>query len=275
MNLFVRCFIAAIAIQSAAFGVAQDRTESASRTQHLLNRADLMSIEWTVDKSVGENVETAKISRVVEPILKYQNPLYEQQSDGILVVWTAEEVPVAFGSYSIRNDKTIFRELATSSELPMRCKLDDKTVWAPVPRFTRRPLDSKIPVPDDDRVRLRIMKRQAERFNHGNQRVLTTPLYRYKNDSQGIVDGTVFALSDTNDPELLILIEAARPNNSDVAIWRYTLARMNSQPRQVRLDGELVWELAGYWRNPKSIEDPYVESLDSELPADLRLNPSK
>ncbi|MCA9136237.1 MAG: hypothetical protein KDB00_05750 [Planctomycetales bacterium] len=270
MNRFVCWILTGLMFFCGVIGNAQEATESHARTEYLLSRADLMMLQ-----TFGDEDGKVKISRVQDPILKFKNPLYEAQSDGVLVVWVADEVPVAFASYSIRKEKVIFRELATSSDVPLRCSIGDRVVWAPEPKFTRRPLDSTTTVPSDARVRLRIMKRQGERFNNGNHRILPTPLYRYQSEEQGIVDGAVFALSDTNDPEMLILIEAAKPSENAAAIWRYTLARMNSQPRQVRLDGQVVWELSGYWNNPKSAKDPYVEAMDSELPEHLRLDSVK
>ena len=46
---------------------------------------------------------------------------------------------------------------------------------------------------------------------------------------------------------------------------------MNSQPQQVHLNGTLLWDLEGYWNNPRSKTDPYLEALDADLPEQLKL----
>ena len=252
-------------VSLSSFG--QEPDDSPTRLDFLLERADLMKIEI-----VGEGGKVAAATRVKEPALRYQNPLYEEQSDGVLLIWAADSIPVAFASYSIRFDKDVFREFATSCDLPMRCTMDGNLVWAPKPQFTRRKFGADMPVPENTRLRLRTMKRLAEKFESGNKRVLPTPVYRYENTGEGVIDGAVFALSDTNDPEMLVLVEAIRGKDDKPSTWQYTLTRMNSQPQQVHLDGQLVWDLKGYWRNPKSIQDPYVEVRDDALPEELKLS---
>jgi hypothetical protein len=96
----------------------------------------------------------------------------------------------------------------------------------------------------------------------GALRALTQPIYRYMDKAAGVLDGAVFAFVEATDPETLLLLEA---HADDVpGAWRYTLARMTSRPSQVLLDGREHWETIGYWRNPRSLEDPYSEAHDSQ-----------
>lgn len=259
-------FVGLIAALAPISTPAETPPTKNARVAFLLERADQMNVEVA-----SEDGEFSPASRVATPALRFQNPLYEAQSDGVLLIWTHDELPVAFASYSIRNDKTVFREFAISSDTALRCTLDDRVAWSPTVQFPRREFARGVPVPDNPRLRLRTIRRLAERFKSGNKRVLTTPILQYQNVTQGIVDGAVFALSDTNDPEMLVIIEAHVAAEPKTPSWRYTLARMNSQPQQVHMDGQLVWDLKGYWNNPRSINDPYVEQRDAELPDELKL----
>lgn len=112
------------------------------------------------------------------------------------------------------------------------------------------------------------MKRLAEKIKSAENRLLPTPLYRYSSKAHGVIDGAVFALVTANDPEVLIVIEAYA--NDSTMKYRYKLGRMNSQPRKVFFGDEEIWDLQGFWRNPKSPNDPYIERRDSTLPANLK-----
>ena len=240
--------LALLAMQS--FSISEDVESDGKQTRlgFLLDRADKLKFELQLPGgSIG------KVDRVAEPVLKFQNPLYEAQSDGVLLIWVHGGVPVAFGSYSIRHERNVFRELATVADEAMRCTVDGNAVWSPTPGFQRRPIESSQPVPDNERLRLRVMKRLVVGFQSGKKRILPTPVYRYRSDSKGIIDGAVFVLSDTNDPEILVVVEAIQGVESGKASWRYTLGRMNSQPQQVHFADQQVWDLKGYWNNPKSI----------------------
>lgn len=264
--LSVSVLVLASVFECEARGNETPADEELTRAGFLLQRADTLTIQRVNDDGT---VDLAK--RVSEPVLKYTNPLYEAQSDGVLLVWTIDSVPVTFASYSIRHEKRVFKELAVCSETALQCKRDGNAVWMPKPVIKRTVFDTELPVPANERLRLRTMKRLAQQFQSGKKRVLTTPLYRYESEKSGVIDGAVFTLSDTNDPEILVIIEAFESPNQDSKGWRYTLARMNSQPQQVYLNGTLLWDLKGYWKNPRSRTDPYLEALDADLPEQLKL----
>lgn len=265
MRWFRRLFVFAWCAFAVGASLAEDKAESPTRSGFLLDQADLIEIELVAKDGTGQLAK-----RVEAPLLKYQNPLFPAQSDGLLIAWTVDSLPVALASYSIRHEREIFRELAICSERPLRCTIRDRTFWTPQPVFARRAIADDIPVPENERLRLRMMKRIAARFESGKKRVLPTPVYRYQSDSGRVIDGGLFVLTDTNDPEILIQIEAVQSEGEATASWQYSLVRMNSQPQKVYMSGDLVWELAGYWRNPKHITDPYKEARVSELPSELR-----
>jgi hypothetical protein len=90
------------------------------------------------------------------------------------------------------------------------------------------------------------------------------PLYRYTADN-GAAEGAVFALAQANDPEVLVVLELARPVPNGAA-WSYGLARMSSAQLRVRLDDREVWSAKAYWSNPRAPEDPYQEAEDGKFP---------
>ena len=87
----------------------------------------------------------------------------------------------------------------------------------------------------------------------------------------GVLDGAVFSLSQANDPEVLVQLELNRDSSDGVANWSYSLARMSTTRMKVRLDDKVVWEADGYWRQPRSPNDPYMENFgDTPKPGDSK-----
>jgi hypothetical protein len=64
---------------------------------------------------------------------------------------------------------------------------------------------------------------------------------------------------------LLLLIEARKPTGAKAAEWWYTVAKMTSSPCVLSLDDQEVWSGTGYWKNPRSPEDSYVEATVGKI----------
>jgi hypothetical protein len=116
---------------------------------------------------------------------------------------------------------------------------------------------------------------QSETFEAPEQlRLLTTPLYRYSANGQGILDGALFAFVQGTNPEVLLLIEAQGAAPAE-RIWRYGFARMSSYNLRVRRGEQTVWERKREPVPMRSFTSSYYfrwraqldRSADVELPA--------
>jgi hypothetical protein len=83
-------------------------------------------------------------------------------------------------------------------------------------------------------------------------RLLSKPLYRYE-PADNLIDGALYGLVITTDPEALLMIEAY--TTSDGPEWRYALAPMTVYALTSKLDSAEVWSRPENrsWR----FEDPY------------------
>ncbi|MBI3862264.1 MAG: hypothetical protein HY290_10250 [Planctomycetia bacterium] len=99
-------------------------------------------------------------------------------------------------------------------------------------------------------------------------RLMSRPVYRYKQETPDALDGALFSFVEATDPEALLLLEARRGKAKGEFEWRYTLARVTSVRLIVRLDGKECWSVTNFWRSPKSPNDPYVESADGKYAAE-------
>lgn len=194
------------------------------------------------------------------PLLFYTN-WSGRSSDGVSFLWLAGQRPAAMMSLSLRRPRDdVYREGASLWSAPLECRLGSDSVWAPrAAGVVAQPLPEAEPPATGKAQRLAQMRDIARRFEvtlHRNEeeltqlRVLTTPIYRYEAADNGIVDGGLFAFVTTNDPEMLLLIEAARVKSGTEVNWRYTLSRMHSAKQVVRRDGQEIWTAAHFYRDP-------------------------
>ena len=206
-------------------------------------------------------------------VLHYSNPESELSRDGFTFLWLAGARPVAAISLSIRSRPAnlAYYECASFSAQPLDCKRDGITIWAPkTGGLLAQPFVAAPAPAESESRRLTQMRNLARRFTATREnsegtkelRLQDSPLYRFNDKEQGILDGALFNFVVSNDPELLVLIEAAREGNGKEPRWQYSLARMSSPHEVVRLDGKEIWSVPNYHRVP--MEDrktgPYVEA---------------
>lgn len=240
--------------------------EEPSRVDYIQDQADKLTIEI-----VEKGLSRIKVEKHGKPLLKFTNPLYVEQSDGLFLIWTKHSVPIVAASYTIRNDKELFRELTSLDDRPLQCSFESKSVWHPsAPGFRRADFEGAPEPHENERLRLAQMKRLAERFTVADLRLMPTPLYRYSSKEHNILDGAMFAFVRANDPDILVIVEATVDAPSSKKSWRYTLGRMNSSPMSVKLDDVEIWSFAGYWTKP-DMTSYYVEQREGLIPSGVKL----
>jgi hypothetical protein len=204
-----------------------------------------------------------------EPILRWTNPVRNSFSDGTLFLWLHDERPFAAATVSIRGDGLLWLELASLSTEPLRCVRAGNSFWTPrKASLAGQRLVGEPEPAATARMRLVQMRRIGDQFAARTEprdeqpsklRLLPQPIYRYGNEKGEILDGALFGFTETTDPEALLALEAIRPRNGEQAHWRFSLAKMTSRPTVAELDGKTVWSVPGYWTNPRSLNDAYLE----------------
>ncbi|MBW3596314.1 MAG: hypothetical protein KY475_03455 [Planctomycetes bacterium] len=207
------------------------------------------------------------------PVLRYSNPERERGStDGATFLWLDGERPVAALSISIRKpDALAYCEATSFHPSPLICRRNDVVLWSPGKGSTASPLPEAPAPAASEPLRLTQMRQLARRFDarcfhprtdaSSQLRLLPQPLYRYADGKAGILDGAIFAFVVSNDPELLLMLEAHRDGDGAPAKWRFALARMSSHAETVQLDGREVWSVPNFYRSGESrTAGPYTES---------------
>ena len=109
------------------------------------------------------------------------------------------------------------------------------------------------PAPTDSAAqRLAQAKAIARRFSSSAQplkpagrmqfRLLTQPIDRYSDPEAGLLDGMLFSLVYTNNPSVLLVLEASS-EGAGTRTWRFALVRQGAGEYSALLDGKPVWSV--------------------------------
>lgn len=242
------------------FCVAEEKSVSQQRRDFLLSLArehELTSPDSDTEFRLEE-----------KPVVYYSNPAREQgTSDGLTLLWLQRELPIAVSSFSLRrpNDSLRF-ECVSFSESSLEFSRNGVVTWAP-PSWQTGPqtLPVSTPPASSETRRLSQFRQLARKFDASCTRrgevtplrLLPQPLYRFRDTETGVVDGALFAFVISNDPELLLRLEAVE--NDGALVWKYSFARMTSLEVKVELDGSVVWDVPDFYENGKSSTQPYIE----------------
>lgn len=229
--------------------------------------------EKSVNLSLFRLLDTKQpLPFVDRPVLRYSNPV-GLSSDGATFLWLAGKRPAAVVSFSIRRpNNAVYRECTSLWPQPLDCRQNEASTWSPKVGglLEQRLADAPAPAASEAR-RLSQMRDISKRFSatwhysRTNERtelkILPTPIYRFASEDDGILDGALFAFVITNDPEMLLLLEAVRDKPDAATYWRYSLARMSSLMEVVRLDDQEIWSVPHYYSDPNEdrLTGPYSE----------------
>jgi len=217
-----------------------------------------------------------ELQRGKQPVLRWSNPVRDFVNDGVAFLFLDGERPRAIVNSRVRGREAplasgeLLHEFASLSAQPLLCRRNDRTIWSPKAGALVEQALPKSPAPAARPVqRLAQMREQAARFVAASQksgsptklRLLTQPLYRYQDKTAGIGDGALFAFVEGNDPEAILLLEAAAGDGGKPATWRYTLARMTFYSVVVELDDREVIKFEPILQT-KDETAPYLEISD-------------
>jgi hypothetical protein len=205
--------------------------------------------DYRANLAGSSSTDDVKLS--ARPLLTFGDAARNNEA-GTLWTWTVKQRPVAFVEvFRPSGDPTLVHALTLASEQRIELKLAESQTWRPgkTQRQPKRCPADVATVADSPIQRLRQMKDISRHF-HAHEfwdpnnsrfelRLLVQPVYRYQDDVAKIVDAGVFALAHGTNPEVLVLIEAVKEN--DTVAWHYDFLRLGSAEIHVLWDEEEVW----------------------------------
>src|SRR5206468_3888332 len=100
--------------------------------------------------------------------------------------------------------------------------------------------------------RQRQLKQLAQKFT-GHQfwdpdntryelRRLEHPLYTYRDEAGGLLEGALYTLANGTNPEIMLFVEAGvDPKDNRKAVWRYTVGRLAHAELHLQYEGKEVF----------------------------------
>lgn len=251
---------------SVAIASRADETEEAAAQAKEQREREIEQLTRLVpDYTFRENGDAAEpFELMTQPLLRWSNPVRKTR-DGAVYLWLDRGRPAVIMSAFWSSDTEYKHEFQSLHQQSFTGRLDGEVVWAPREEGVEFAAVPGAPnVASHAQLRLIQMRKiaAAHRGSIGaveepqeQLRLLSQPLYRYKDPQQtpGLVDGAIFALVQTTDPEILVLLEA-RENSAGAARWYMAFARMSRWKLHVRRSGETVWSVP--W-GPGNLREPY------------------
>lgn len=257
---------------------SQEKEESERRSKFLDTTAQGFSL-FSKDRNQS-------FVRSEQPILRYSNPTRERGSThGSTYLWLDGQQPIAACSYSIRRPDDLAMYEFTLLKAPLvECRQDETIIWRPQsPAAAPKPLEKAF-VPSQRKnqrlLQMRAMARQFDavctrRSGEASQlRLLPQPLYRYENKAAGVIDGALFGFVISNDPELLLQVEAVMSADGKTVEWKYAFSRMTSLQVDVKLDKETAWQVPNFYEEGRSDSKPYLEGRFGTYIGEEQLSPT-
>lgn len=212
------------------------------------------------EKSKLTHAETdTEIPLLKEPVLNWSNPIRRSPA-GALYLFTRDGRPQAAmcmypsGRAKFSFDKEV-QSLTTDSIMLFE---SGKLAWQPTkPGIRWQEFGPPIAVGATTPARLSQMRRIAKTFSaklvfndqpHRPLRLQTTPVYRYPDSGLAgdVIDGAVFTFVQGTDPEVIMMLEAYKPDDADENKWRVAFARMTMVVVTALRDDQTFWEAGGW-----------------------------
>lgn len=201
-------------------------------------------------------VETgAEIERVEHPVLQYGAPLWGGHH-GTLWIWGKRGRPVAVLEMSLVGKENLwYRSFHAVTDAPIQMTLQDGTTWTPTASYVKFQRLPRAPSPaETPSARLRQMKGFVQKFSahqlwtwpdgDGSRhelRLLATPVYRYEDRDQHLIDGALFVVAQGTNPEATLFLEAIQPAGETRPIWQFGIGRSSFAEQIVNYENQEVF----------------------------------
>jgi hypothetical protein len=231
---------------------ADDAVESLAKKMLPIYVREAEGYTLAVESAPRESLKFKK-----EPIFEWSNPVAQGLHQGVIFLWLRDGRPAALGgifSHPVagwKGRKVLHEFLALDRDkLLVRRPSGALNEWKPQAGLARNEVPDAGTPATTRGARLVQMRRLAQQFTGQSAdnererwelRLLPTPLYRYPEARNEVIDGALFALTSSagTDPEVLLLIEARHQEGK--TRWEYACGRFGVISMSVQHKGKEVW----------------------------------
>lgn len=274
----------AVLLMSGLSLLAQDKpaapaTES-DEAKHSREQLQL-SLEQVAPLRLQHAETGAEIERVAHPVLRFTAPLWGNHH-GTVWVWGKRGRPAAVLEMCQQKDDGVWvLAFHATTDTPIKLPMPTGQTWMPKSNNLKfQPLPNAPPPAETPTGRLRQMKALAQKFSahqlwtwregDGSRhelRLLTTPVHRYEDRDQQLIDGALFLIAQGTNPEATLFLEAVQPANEAKPIWQFGIGRtsfaehfVNYEDQEVYHDppvkhDEIFNSTNSYWRTKSKLDE--------------------
>lgn len=199
------------------------------------------------------------LTLVPTPLQTWTNPIRGDTQHGTIHLWTHAGRPSVIGSVwsaldpKDRSERALCYEFHSLAQVPVSATLGDRAWWSP-----REAGVEWLPLADGPKsgpsraARLRNLRDLAAELRaeivgddpqpDTDLRLLSQPLYRYPENTPGVIDGAIFAFVMATDPELFVVLELRRNESTGEPTWLVAPARLTGSALRLRRGERTLWE---------------------------------
>lgn len=223
----------------------------------------------------------AVIERVPNPVLRFGAPIFGNHH-GALWVWGRRGRPVAVLEMCQQMKDGFWHHGShCTTDASIKLTMPTGQVWTPKSNsVTFKPLPGA-PIPaETPAARMRQMKAFAQKItahelwtwptgdgSRHELRMLPTPVHRYEDAEQQLVDGALFIIAQGTNPEATLFFEAVQRTDEEKPIWQFAVGQSSLAEIVVNFadeeihhgkpvnDAEAGITTSTYWRLLTKIEE--------------------
>jgi hypothetical protein len=219
-----------------------------------------------------------KLDLKPEPVLFWSNPIRPGETNGSVFVWTYEgraELVGTIFSHLVRGQpdrKVVAHEFQSLSPEPLAGgRPGSPGKWSLVGYGLAPQVIPDAPPPASTAAgRLAQMRNLAREFSASTNldgveqelRLLPQPIHRNAKSVGEILDGSLFTFVTGTDPELMMVIEARPPADSERPVWHFAAGRFTDLALKLRHKGVELWT----FERGTTKSDPYIAIRPETLP---------
>jgi hypothetical protein len=254
--LLVGCTALAGSLAATDSEVKKAKSEpEAGASSEEQTRREAERVVREIDLEFLRDDKWAKVERIEKPLLFYVEPT-RNNDRGSVWGWAQKGRPVALLElFQNPNDRTIWTTcLSNTSGGKLRARRADGPWWRENDSAAELKDVPGAPAPAADAaLRQRQMKLLAEKFtahefwdpdnSRYELRLLKRPLYTYRDEANGVLEGGLFMMANGTNPEVPFFLEArVDPKNSSKPVWQFAVGRLAHAELHLEFNGKEVFD---------------------------------
>lgn len=231
-----------------------DEAEEARKAEEQIRR-DAEKVVREIELEVWRDGKWTTVERIENSLLYYGEPT-RNNDRGSVWGWGRKGRPVALVElFQGPDNRTRWvYAICNTSGTKVRARRAGAPWWRENDSATQLKDVPGAPAPATDAaVRQRQLKLLAQKFTGhqfwepGNSRyelrLLKRPLYTYRDEANGVLEGGLFTLANGTNPEIMLFLEArVGPKKASEAVWQFAVGRSAHAELHLEYDGKEVFD---------------------------------